>query len=777
MIDYGYTVDEFDVPEEFTNVPDHKLPFEVVEEHKRKTHNMTCDPNRKWRYHYVDGVFAAGTHYILKSNDKDEFNVEEVGSLGFLYAHGDTRTYKRLRANIQQGKPLVMLHNSGGVVTAFSWLQRVMAFCRPPPETSQIRGPLKFLIANLSKANWIDDFGVPEVIMMKGLAERAPALFRKTVVSVDILTQSEEEVLEVITGCFANPGGVPELGLGNAEVNVVFNAWMLHLTLCENAKAFQTKASIAQAIMWFLALSTTAASITVSSMGSGLIAAVGGIPAELIEPSQDFINYAVIILPIFTALFTTIASKMNWRDKWSVCYMCATQLAAEIYKYRMVTLEYDMSKPPPAPAPGEEPTPPLSAKEKARKARGIFVERVQAMYGACLTELSQGAALHRTRALVTPEVRHTERSARENRPTLAQWWKIKLHMEHHFYRAAWALPKGISFLNWISGLRPYLQQRTMREELRSVIEGLVASGKVKLVGKPLTDKQSRLVRETLARTLGIEKDRFDTVKDELRQLQRLIVQTLFQEKCDAEAAEEEARHAGEQLLDDAMDTVAGIGGRIASAAQVAPKPAGDVDEPPESELIAMQQLLMELQGLGPVKPQPGKKKAAAKMKEVEDDYLAGPLGVESYVVFRVRPIMEMLEKRSQKLGTRLMYCQVTEFIIQSTGAILAVAGLTEWVALTVAIASVIVGLVEYTQLRNQVVSVNLALRDLQNLMVWWDSLSLVRRRTPAVKTQVVDMTEHSVMSVVDAHTTAASNTQTSVEKNLASDAAEDDAEE
>ena len=59
---------------------------------------------------------------MIKSNDTDEFNVESLARTAFLYAHGDTRTYKRLRANIQLGKPIVMLHNSGGVVTAFSWL-------------------------------------------------------------------------------------------------------------------------------------------------------------------------------------------------------------------------------------------------------------------------------------------------------------------------------------------------------------------------------------------------------------------------------------------------------------------------------------------------------------------------------------------------------------------------------------------------------------------------------------------------------------------------------
>ena len=75
----------------------------------------------------------------------------------------------------------------------------------------------------------------------------------------------------------------------------------------------------------------------------------------------------------------------------------------------------------------------------------------------------------------------------------------------------------------------------------------------------------------------------------------------------------------------------------------------------------------------------------------------------------------------------------------------------------------------------QVTSVNLALRDLMMLTVFWDSLSIVRRRTPAVKMQVAEITEKAILSVVSAHTTAASNTITSVSTDLQREAAEDEA--
>ena len=88
--------------------------FPVLADHRRKhlvgAEHDTCHPNRKWRYFYVDGLFANATHYVLKSNDTDAFDMESLTRMGYLYAHGDTRTYKRLRANIQQGKPIVPIH-------------------------------------------------------------------------------------------------------------------------------------------------------------------------------------------------------------------------------------------------------------------------------------------------------------------------------------------------------------------------------------------------------------------------------------------------------------------------------------------------------------------------------------------------------------------------------------------------------------------------------------------------------------------------------------------
>ena len=782
----------------FANIPDAQLPFAVIKEHQRKAYNNTCDPNRKWRYVYVDGIFSAGTHIVIKNNDTDSFDIEEAGTPGFLYAHGDSRTYKRLRSNIQQGRPIVMLHNSGGVVMAFSWLQRVMAFQRPPPDTQELGGPLRYLVANLSEANWTNDFGVPEMLMMRALAERAPMLFRKNVVSVDILTESEEQVLEVITGCFAQAGGVPELGLGNAEVNVIFTTWMLHLTLCENARRFHRRSVVFQWLFWLLSINATAVAVVDSSIGSGVLSWALPITPEFVASAGPVFAIAVTIIPIVSALVVTILSRMKWRDKWSTCIMCADTLASEIYKFRMQTCEYDQSKPPGKDENGDD-LPPLTVKEKARRARSMFVDRVQAFHQACITELSQSSSLKPTRAAkgakVAPTMMLVERNKRDEKPSLAQWYKLKVHCEQHFYRARWAFPLGISFLTWISGLRPYLSQRAMRDEMLSVIQTLSESGQVVLKGTtPLSERESKLIRQTLSASLGLPKNMFDGVRDEIRVLQRKVVVQLAKESEKEKAGKvnsDEEAGAVEEADAGALPVLAvQPGSRMMSPRGMMTKGGADrykaLPKEEQGTVEAVRELVMEMQGLGKPNDEDGKAVKAAKTRvkkvskatnTVDDDYLAGPISIDSYMCYRVRPVIEMLEKKANKLSWRLAALEISGFMIQSFGSVLGAAQFTEWVALTVALAAVLQGFIEFVQLRNQVTSVNLALRDLQSLTVFWDSLSIVRRRTPAVKMQVVRTTEAALLMVVDAHTTASSNTITSVDKKMSDQEAEKEAAE
>lgn len=64
---------------------------------------------------------------------------------------------------------------------------------------------------------------------------------------------------------------------------------------------------------------------------------------------------------------------------------------------------------------------------------------------------------------------------------------------------------------------------------------------------------------------------------------------------------------------------------------------------------------------------------------------------------------------------------------------LAVLDFAQWIAITVAVASVAMALQDYFYIPSQLGVSNTAIKDIHNLLNWWDSLSLVQRKTRKVK--------------------------------------------
>merc|ERR1719473_35062 len=98
--------------------------------------------------------------------------------------------------------------------------------------------------------------------MMQELNNRAPELMRKAVVVVDAVQDNPEAIVRSLTGCFASAGdGLPELGLGDAEKDVVLSAWQLHMTLAENAASMRRKADLLFALSTILVIFTALCSV------------------------------------------------------------------------------------------------------------------------------------------------------------------------------------------------------------------------------------------------------------------------------------------------------------------------------------------------------------------------------------------------------------------------------------------------------------------------------------------------------------------------------------
>ena len=89
---------------------------------------------------------------------------------------------------------------------------------------------------------------------------------------------------------------------------------------------------------------------------------------------------------------------------------------------------------------------------------------------------------------------------------------------------------------------------------------------------------------------------------------------------------------------------------------------------------------------------------------------------------------------------------------QASGAVLAVMGYAEWVAVSAAVALVCQSLVDYFYLSPIVVAINDALQQVHNLISWWDSLSLIQRKSRAVKARAASVTETALLQIIAART-------------------------
>ena len=360
----------------------------------------------KWQYHYLQTFWGSGTHYIVLENHHDAPDLASLGPFGFVCANGQGIMFDRLKTRIQSGEPLVMLHNTGGVVQAFCSLRKAMLSQVPVPDSSELLEKLELV----SPQAWAKDFGLPEILMMKELHQRAPMLLRNTCMQVDLLEDGSEKVLSVLTCCFAGGGGVPELGLGPAEGLCVLTAWKRHMTLAYNADNFEAQADRSQLSLYALAVITTvlaqlysmenaaadiaaltpAPAIEEDSSGSGEDAdpsAQGGPLPNLTE-----LGYTMLMLPIGMALINTARSRLRPREKWATCRMAAMQIVDQIYKYRLRTDKYDtQAAPPPLP---DGTIPEISVKQRETDARRVFVETCSEIYSnAISTEVSKGGSL------------------------------------------------------------------------------------------------------------------------------------------------------------------------------------------------------------------------------------------------------------------------------------------------------------------------------------------------------------------------------------------------
>ena len=129
--------------------------------------------------------------------------------------------------------------------------------------------------------------------------------------------------------------------------------------------------------------------------------------------------------------------------------------------------------------------------------------------------------------------------------------------------------------------------------------------------------------------------------------------------------------------------------------------------------------------------------------ESRDDGIE-PLSAEEYIKFRLEPELKRYKELAPRLSFLVSLLQTITLLASAANAWLAITKRLEYVPLLVALTGAVSAVMEYEMLNVRLLACNNAQMVLGNLLIWWQSLSLIDRRTADSKRHLVESTEEAL---------------------------------
>merc|ERR1711871_383323 len=104
------------------------------------------------------------------------------------------------------------------------------------------------------------------------------------------------------------------------------------------------------------------------------------------------------------------------------------------------------------------------------------------------------------------------------------------------------------------------------------------------------------------------------------------------------------------------------------------------------------------------------------------------INAAEYVPFRLHPTLERFNKLAAYLERRSTILQMLIFFATTMSALLGLVSLTSWMPVTVSFGASATAIMDYHMYVARLASVNTAILSLENVLIWWESLSIVERK-------------------------------------------------
>ena len=742
-----------------------------------------------WKNFYQAQLYASATHYIVfdKIDLKGKSLLSSLGTCGTIFLSGDTQTYHAIIRCVQDGSPLLLLESTGGVTQAFAYVMKAVRLlrskwpvdfvmrlvteykaraARDEKDHVQMEVNQKYRLQNVqyldkelaridlmlaidSPEEWMLNFGLPEVLMLFEVWQRAPDFLMRQLQFADVMKKNAEDMLDLFTGCFSGgAGGIPELGLGNAEVKVVATAWNRHLLLYNNARIYNTRSWIMQFVLYFMGFATTGLSVLTSLYDS-------------INPTVStgivWLEMVMLVFPIIVALLGTISTRLRQREKFSVCKMASYEIVSEIYKFRVRAMEYDGVSLAAAlnarknigkdkKKDDNEIVPPISAKEKDREARTRFVERIQTIYSNCMnSEMAKGTSItHKSNYGMDPARLLREEGSGNDDDEKETRKQLKEHVANRLY--------FLTTKEWALGVDTVQAEREHRTRLRNKRFNAMMKKK----GKQLFKLGVKLTFQLTLMSIVIT----GTLITKSKQLLGKSMDPTALSKLSKPAApkggedeEEDDQTVKGSVMDQKIEALKKKFAKYFDPDVPASSTAPETKQEAKPEGYLLDLTYADDDNEDEAQQEDEDAGGAQETKRIGDDFFSS-LTIDYYMKYRAKAVCAYLEKTAPWRGFWMQTCEVLIFVFSSSGAVLVAAGSTPFVALTVAAASIVRSFLEFSNIPKQVEAYNSALNSVHTMMNLVDGMTRTERRKRSTIKKVVSTVENAMQLVAGALTDA-----------------------
>jgi hypothetical protein len=138
--------------------------------------------------------------------------------------------------------------------------------------------------------------------------------------------------------------------------------------------------------------------------------------------------------------------------------------------------------------------------------------------------------------------------------------------------------------------------------------------------------------------------------------------------------------------------------------------------------------------------------------DVEPDDFVSPMTIETYIEYRLKPVVALSKKRTPKLASKLSRFETLTMALNAVATLLTALDQKTWVVLVVILITVVSNMLQYQLVQQRLASHNGVVRDVDGLQTYLAGLSIIQLRTRRVKAMCVDLVEDAIMETVQAWT-------------------------